>query len=642
MSAICGVVGRDGRPWGDADLAGTMASLAPLGRDATGTWSGEVGRCGVALGAALRYATPEDLADDQPAAGAGGELRLVFDGRVDNRDELAAALGLTADESVSDSRLVLAAYERWGEGFLDELVGVFALALADRRRGGVLLARDHAGQRPLVVHERRGAVAFASHALALAELEGVGRALNELHAAELLAVGYRSPRTIVEGVEWLEPGTTMWIDAGVVRRRRWWHPDPDDIVDLGSPAAHERELRGVLERAVAPRLRSIRGVGAMMSGGLDSTSVAATAARQLAPAPLPTYTSVPPQGWTAPERPGWDADESSLVQALAAMHPNLRPAFPVVEPGGSLFGSHDRLWALGAVPPRNPANHLWLVQVTESARDDGLGALLTGGFGNFALSADGPGWLAALLRARRPSAVGHEVRAWSRATGESTATILRHRLAGELLPPPIARRRAARAAARASRDWLANTALRPSAVDGLDLATVLPHRTANSRANALVAVGTGAAQAGSRAALAALTGVEHRDPTVDRRLLEVATRQPEWVRRHDGITRAAVRGAMSDRLPDAIRVRTRRGEQLPHWLDVMTAARAELARELVAMREHPLSRELIDIDRLQRLASDWPAPERRREPGIEGDYRRALWRAATVSRYLRWFEAGGV
>jgi asparagine synthase (glutamine-hydrolysing) len=641
VSAICGAVGLDGRPWRAADLAATMAALAPLGRDGGGAWSGTAGRCGVALGAALRHATPEDLADDQPAAGAGGELRLVFDGRVDNRDELAAALGIAGGPSIPDSRLVLAAYERWGDGFLDRLVGVFALAIADDRRGGVLLARDHAGQRPLVVHERGGLVAFASHALALAELEGVGRTLSRLHAAELLAVGYRSPRTIVEGVEWLEPGTTMWIDAGGARRRRWWRPDPDEIVDLGSPAAHERELRDVLERAVAPALRSVRGVGAMTSGGLDSTSVAATAARQLAPAPLPTYTSVPPDGWAAPERPGWDADESSLVRALAAMHPNLRPSFPVVQPGQSLFAAHEELWGLGGVPARNPANQLWQVQVAKRAQADGLGALLTGAFGNYSLSPDGPRWLAELLRAGRLSAFGHEVRAWRGATGEPTASILRRRLAGQLMPPAIARRRDAQAAARASRDWVANTALRPSAVDGLDLATVLPRRTANFRANALAAVGTGAAQASSQAALAALTGVEHRDPTSNRRLLEVATRQPEWVRRHDGITRAVVRGAMSDRLPEAIRLRTRRGEQLPHWLDVMTAAREEIARELVVMREHPLSRELIDIDRLERLSCDWPASQQRREPGIEDHYRRTLWRAATVSRYLRWFEGGG-
>jgi len=152
---------------------------------------------------------------------------------------------------------------------------------------------------------------------------------------------------------------------------------------------------------------------------------------------------------------------------------------------------------------------------------------------------------------------------------------------------------------------------------------------------------TAAGQAESAAALAAVTGIEERDPTIDRGVIEVAMRQPESVRRHDGITRATVRAAMSDRLPPEIGQRTRRGEQLPDWLDLMTAARPQLAHELDELEQHPTSRQLIDTARLRRLMDRWPDRTANADPGVATDYRQVLLRALVISRYLRWFEQRG-
>ena len=187
------------------------------------------------------------------------------------------------------------------------------------------------------------------------------------------------------------------------------------------------------------------------------------------------------------------------------------------------------------------------------------------------------------------------------------------------------------------------TALRPQVYADLDLLALIPsldeRRPSDNRRSALSAVMATSGQAESNAARAALTGVEERDPTVDRRLLEVAMRQPEWVRRHGAITRAVARGAMADRLPPEIVHRTRRGEQLPDWLDVLTAARGELVDELSALRDHATSRELIDCDRLQRLVDRWPDRSACADRPVLLDYRYALLRALLVSRYLRWFES---
>ncbi|HKP91777.1 MAG TPA: asparagine synthase-related protein [Thermoleophilaceae bacterium] len=643
MSAICGVVGLDGRPWTAADLNGVMCELAPLGRDLQGSWSGECGRCGVALGAALRHGTPEDLADHQPARAPDDSLVLVGDLRLDNRAELSASLGIADEVGVPDSRYALAAYERWGEACLDRILGAFAMAIVDRRRGGVLVARDHLGLRPLVVHERRGVVAFASTALSLTALDGVGHALDLRRAAEVLALAYDSERTFVEGVRWVPPGTALWVDGGGVRRRSWWRPEPVSGRDAGPPELYERELRETLDAAVGARLRAAGPVASVASGGIDSPSVAATAARLLAPRTLRTYTSVPPPGWTGPTRPNFDADETPLVRDLAAMHRNIDPSFVHVDPGGGLLDRHEELWELGAGPVRNPANMIWQRAVVERAASDGASVLLTGNRGNFFFSADAPDWLAALLRAGRPRRLLAELSAWTRTTGHGRSRVVRRHLVGPLAPASVRRiRRIVMGGADPVDEWLVSTALRPDAAAGLDLPSFLPRLDERGPhdvyARKLGAARVGGAQAETDAALEALLGVERRDPTADRRVIEAAMRQPEWLRRCDGRTRAIAREAMRDRLPASIVGRTRRGDQLPDWLDHLTGARAEIDAEVAAIADHGPSRDLIDVPRLRSLLESWPERGESATPSVLRDYRLALFRAMLVSRYLRWFE----
>jgi asparagine synthase (glutamine-hydrolysing) len=626
-----------------------MQALAPLGPDGSGSWAGTSGRCGVAVGASLRRSTSEESADRQPARSQDGALLLVGDLRVDNRGDLAPMLGLTDGASTPDSSFVLSGYERWGEAILDRVIGEFAIAIVDRRRGGVLLARDHVGARPLVTHHRRGIVAFASMPLALTAFEGVGHQLDVHHAAEVLALAYRSERTFVEDVRWLPAGNALWVDESGVRRWAWWTPDPHAVVDLGSPAAHERELRETFECAVAARLRSCGPVGATVSGGLDSTSAAATAARLVAPKVLPTFTAAPAPGWHAPESPQWDADESPLVHALAEMHPNIEPTFIHIPPDASVLSVQEPLWELGAGPALNPCNMLWVFAIRARAGAAGMTTLLSGDFGNLFFSADGPQWLMSHLRAGRAVTAFREASAWRSSSGEGGCRTVRRHVLPHVLPVGVvrlARRIAARPGPRET--WMQATALRPEVAAMLDLRMLPQLRDDHRRDARVVNLSMVAHYAGSadvQSALTGVTGVETRDPTSDRRVLETAMRQPEWVRRHDGVTRAVARGAMRDRLPPAIVHRTLRGEQLPEWLDVLTGARPALLSELDELAMHPASRELIDVARLRSMVARWPEPGERNDPQVVRDYRLALPRALVVSRYLRWFErraaAGG-
>jgi asparagine synthase (glutamine-hydrolysing) len=642
VSAICGAVGLDGRPCTGQDIQPMLAALAGLGPDGRGDWAGAAGAHAVAVGIARRNRVAEDRTDRQPLPGADGTV-LVADVVLDNRADLTGRLGVPDRPDVPDSRLVLAAYQRWGLDCLSRLGGDFAFAVVDPRRGGVLLARDQIGARPLHLHVQPGWLAFASTALALTGLPGVGAELDVGRLAEYLAGVMASERSWVAGVRPVPPGSAIWVGAGGIRRWRYWDLAHCRLA-TGRPAAEQvAALRETFDRAVRARLRTPGGVGVALSGGLDSTSVAATAAAALDPEPVRTYTAGPPAGWLARALPGpgFEADESYLVADLAGRYPNLRPRF-VDAVGVPFLAGSEQLFELGGTPLRNPCNGTWLREIHRLAAADGAATLLTGARGNMFFSADDPGWLVALLRRGRLGTVAREAASWAAASGQPRWRVLRRSVGWELAPTAVRRAYEARpgrrdpGVLREIDEWFAATALRAELRDHVDVAEFAARAAAGPRAYAPVGLLGQAAAAEYRAAMDASYGLNSADPTGDVRLIEVCAAQPPWVRRRAGLSRAACRTAMAGRLPDSIRLRTARGMQLPDWLERMTDARAELAAELQAAREHPQVRQVVDVDLLDAAMRSWPSSA---GPGVADlrTYRCMLLRALLASRYIRWF-----
>jgi asparagine synthase (glutamine-hydrolysing) len=550
---------------------------------------------------------------------------------------------MPSGEIASDPELILAAYARWGESCLDHLSGEFAFAVADARRGGVLIARDQIGVRPLVVHQRRGVVAFATTALALCALDGVGHELDRVRVAEWLALEMDTERTFVSGVTTLPPGHCAWLDAEGPRRRRYWTLDPDRIVELGSPKAYAAELRETFDSAVERRLPTGQSVGVMLSGGLDSTSVAATAARLRQSDVIRTYTAAPPPGWSGPASPNVDADESPLVRELVTWHANLRPTF-ISGDVGPLLSSHDARFAAGSPPPRNPCNELWMTEAHRRAAGDGVRTLLTGARGNAFFSADDPFWLAALLFRGRFSALGREIAALAASAGSRRVRAVGRQLARQVLPPELYRMRSVM---QARRDGVSAEVELRFAGPGTEALVRQQARAFDSvprgamRSAALRAAMYSGFIAESAAVRDALTGVRRSDPTGDVRVIALCATQPPWARRRDGRTRVVSRDAMADRLPPSIAERTRRGAQLPDWLERFADRRQELVDELAAAREHAGCRELLDLDGMDIALRNWPDRARAHDRWTRTThvYRYNLMRALLMCRYLRFFDA---
>ncbi len=279
MSGFAGLMNTDGAPV-DAELLARMtAALRHRGRDAEATWlEGHVG-----LGHTL-FATTDEAARERQPCTFDGTLWLIADARVDARDDLRrslAARGRTNLAAATDAELLLHAYHAWGDACVEHLLGDFAFAVYSQTTRRLFCARDQLGVRPFFYAYQQGAFVF-SNAFSCVRLHpAVSERLDDVTIGDYLQFRYshRPGATALADVRRLPPGHTLSLTAGTgpVLKKYWELSLPAPIRYRRPPEYVERFL-DVFDTAVGDRLRTRR-VAVSMSGGLDSTAVAAAAVR---------------------------------------------------------------------------------------------------------------------------------------------------------------------------------------------------------------------------------------------------------------------------------------------------------------------------------------------------------------------------
>ncbi|HEX8695059.1 MAG TPA: asparagine synthase-related protein [Longimicrobium sp.] len=295
MSGFVAIVHRDGAPVDPGVLARLTEAMAFRGPDARET--ALVGRVG--LGHALLRVERESQAERQPLE-LGGRW-LVGDVRLDARGELVDALraaGLPAREEAPDAELALLAYAAWGERAPERLLGDYSFAVWDAPRRRLFAARDALGVRPLFYAEAGPALVVSNTLDAVRAHPAVPAELNEQAVGDFLLLGmnHEVDTTFFAAVRRLPGGHALtWEEGGAPVVRRWWSLPLDGRVRYRRAEEYAEHYRALLDRAVADRLRTDR-AGIFLSGGLDSTSVAASAHAALsargAPFDLRAHTSV--------------------------------------------------------------------------------------------------------------------------------------------------------------------------------------------------------------------------------------------------------------------------------------------------------------------------------------------------------------
>jgi asparagine synthase (glutamine-hydrolysing) len=303
MSGVAGILLRQGGApaAAAADIQQMLARMRHRARDGSSWWMDTH----VALGHAWFNTTGES--GPGPLTMAGGKLAITADCRLDNRDELLARLGIR-DKSVADAVLLMRAYLRWGEACPVHLQGDFAFAIWDSERQALFCARDHFGVKPFYYHATEQRFVFASEAGPILGIDGVGARISEHQISGFLAGLPDDPQsTHYADIFRLPARHTLTVTAQQVALRRYWQIEPSSRPIRSDTA---EEFAHLFSQSVRNRMRGTSAVGAMLSGGLDSSSIACVAGMQNATERkprLPTFSLIFEKGSSMDERPFIDA-----------------------------------------------------------------------------------------------------------------------------------------------------------------------------------------------------------------------------------------------------------------------------------------------------------------------------------------------
>lgn len=591
----------------------------------------------MAMGRRLWPTTPEDAFDEGPLIGGDGRFLLCADARIDNRNELAAILSFPKRlDHVSDAAVVLAAYEKWGNNAFERLYGAFAVIVWDVEREMLTLARDAMGERPLHYHVAKGFVAVASMPKGLHAFPEIPYAARIASMADFLTL---MPETgsdsFFEGIERVTPGHVTEVDKhGGIRSWMHWQPALDEI-RLPTDSDYVDAARAAFDEAVSCRLRRMTGaLGSHLSAGLDSSGVTATTARLNEPGKLYAFTSVTTDN---PSNLGrYLSDEGPLASATALRYPNIEHV-KISTAGSSPLAGMDRHFHLFQRPILNPCNAVWNETINDAAQALGVTVMLTGQMGNMTISHSGMQQLNLLLRKGAvPALLGLMTQLHKR--GHSWQSIAAQAI-GPLMPTE-------------AWAWLANkfnrsldlnqySALQPAAFDAhavgqrtkeraLDLSYRPWADSQTMRLWALRRIDFGVYNKGTLAGW----GIDQRDPTSDRRLIELTLRIPERQFILNGECRSLARRVFSDRLPAAVIGEQRRGLQSANWQLGVSNAHSAIGEELEALERNPQAREIIDLIRLREAHAAWPDADPMADETATL-YRHAMLRALAAGHFLR-------
>lgn len=588
----------------------------------------------VAFGRRLWPLTPADAVDRGAVRAEGDATLLVADIRIDNRDELTKALGQPLS-GLSDPQVAALVLKAWGADGVAQIVGPFAIVIWDARTESLTLARDALGERPLHYHCGKDFVAIASMPKGLHAHPAVDYAADLQMSADFLALlPETGNESFFQGIDRVPPGHIVTIDRTGVRHRRWWVPDLSPL-HLRAKGDYEAALRFEIDRAVACRLPRTGGaIGTHLSGGLDSGIVAATAAQLLGSSQLLAFTAVPSRA--CPDPIGQFTDEGPIAALTAGHHANIEH-IRVRAGATSPLDLMDRQFSLFERPVLNPSNAVWNEAINDAAQARGVEVMLTGQMGNFSVSPDGWPHLASLFRNGKWIELAKLLRDVRR-TGATARSLVAAtfgpwmpralwshiaRMAGSDLP--LEKYSALRQGALAAFDIDTRARAR-----GLDLAYRPWGDGAAMRLWGLRRVDMGVYNKGTLAGW----GIDLRDPTADRRLVEFALRVPERQYLLGGMPRSLARRAFSDRLPQAVLGERRRGLQGADWHLGFDAARTQIAAELDSFGRCSGATELVDVERLSDALTRWPDVERETADSV-WLYRHAMLRGVAAGHFLR-------
>lgn len=624
MCGICGELSVDGQaPARAAVLAAMTDRIQHRGPDHGATYVSDDGRAGLGF----RRLSIIDLraAANQPIPNEDGAVQLVFNGEIYNYRDLRKGLVARGHQfrSQADSEVIVHLYEELGDKAIDELDGMFALGIWDARAGRLTLARDRAGKKPLYLWRGSGRVVFASEIKALLAHPDVPVEIDEDAVPSYFLYGYvPHPQTFYRGIRQVEPGTVACFDRhGKDWSRRYWqltYPEVRLKPDTTLPDATST-VRKLVTEAVERRLMSDVPLGAFLSGGLDSTIVVGLMSRLLSE-PVRTFTI----GFEGDEA----FDETAVARATAkhfgTRHTEFRVKPSAVDLLDTLVYHHDGPFADSSAIPTYLVSKLTREHVTVALNGDG-GDEVFAGYLRFA---------AALAAERVPG--------WASA---SLSTLLAPLPASRNERALLARaRRFARAARLPLRERL--TAWAGAFYDDLDLLLdyeLMARLGPIDRSRHLRNLGGDHGASPLNQLLAAnfhsylhddllvkadrmtmANSLEARSPFLDTALMEYVAGLPDDYKLRGRTTKAVLRDAFDDLVPDAVKQGGKKGFGVP--LDTWFRGPLGSYMRDILLSPSARLRAYVSQDYVRRLADE--------HAGGRANHGHRLWTVLTFERWL--------
>ena len=552
MSGISGIYQRDGNFVNQKKFAFMVEASAHRGPDGTGY----LVKDSVGLAHQMLHTTPESLTEKQPLSDQSGELYLVMDGRVDNREELGDELinkGFSP-RSKTDAELVLQAYQCWGEKCPEKIIGDFALAIWDGRKRQLFCARDIFGAKPFYYWSNDRTFLFGSELRQIFANENVPQKPNEGMIGEFLIDAVTSQEeTLYQNIYRLPPAHCLIVTADRIQQIKYWEPPDGKEIYYRRDEEYAEHFLDIFTEVLRASMRSHRPVGACLSGGLDSSSIVGLAQSliyqgQLADNNFETFSLV---------FPGFDCDESEYIQAVLNQWQVKNTAINANEIGfqEAQFSGIDYFVS--------PPNGRVLDPVRRLAQEKGIRVLLTG-IGGDEWLAGSTFHVADLLRQGRIVELLREIR--SGGDSYSLQDVRKYGinpLLRSLLPAP----------ARRLIRWMRSSGnefalIEPNFAKRINLPERIRNRKNSPTFRSFARQNMWDSATGGWQALRfeledhddAKFGIETRNPMNDRRIVEFALALPERQRSRRGELKFILREAMRGLIPETVRTRQTKAE----------------------------------------------------------------------------------
>lgn len=563
MSGIAVIYNLNGKPVESAELSAMKKALAHRGRDGGGILKKEA----VGLVHLMTHTCPQSITEKLPFADFASKLSITCDARIDNRAELLKSLEFReSPDEISDSEIILAAYEKWGEDSPSHLIGDFVFAIWDENTQKLFCARDALGVKHFYYYFHPGKIfVLSSEIKGLLALEDVPNDLDETHLGDFLVLNSEDKEsTFYRGIKRLPATHSLRVKADGLCKKLYWKPSSSEL-RLKNAEEYQEAFLEKLDEAVVCRLRSAFPVGSMLSGGLDSSSIVCLAAKHLKEktADLHTFSAIFPSVAKVDRR----IDEVEYMQAVIRQT-GCRAHFVKADDESPLREIDKLLWH--ADDPVGAPNVYMDWAIYQAAENKGVRVLLSGTDGDSTVS-HGYEDFAHFVKRGRFIRLLKESLALSRNMPRRThrfSSLFLHRGIAKGVPPHllklwrILRRRKAEDYAKSTILFQLNfDALQTDFRENYDIESRITKfweenypnfaSSAEMHWNALTG-GHFSSMLENLEKSAAAFGIEPRYPFFDRRLIEFCIALPPGQRIYNGWTRSIFRHAMKDILPPEV------------------------------------------------------------------------------------------